>query len=163
MARPTTYTAKKAAEILGRVSKGEPLAAVCRGANMPAVRTVSDWRRAHIEFDKDFLEAREDGYDALAAEALRIADTPKLGKRTKKTADGIEVVTEDMLGHRRLQVETRLKLLAKWSKRYRENVTLSGDEDSPLMQASDAQISQRLAVLMAKATGAAQGEGSTDA
>ena len=48
---------------------------------------------------------------------LEIADTPVEGSRTKTTDKGNEVTTEDMLGHRRLQVETRLKLLAKWRTR----------------------------------------------
>jgi hypothetical protein len=39
----------------------------------------------------------------------------------------------DMLGHRKLQVETRLKLLAKFNpKKYGDALKLSGDKENPL-------------------------------
>jgi hypothetical protein len=76
--------------------------------------------------------AREEGFDAIAAECLEIADTPLVGAKIKKRGDGIEETREDMLGHRKLQIETRLKLLAKWDpKRYGDkidvNATHSGE------------------------------------
>jgi len=112
-------------EICDRLSKGEPLASICRDEKMPEVRTVSDWKTAHPEFSADFTRAREDGFDALAAEALEIANTPVEGIIEKTTDKGVEVTREDMLGHRRLQIETRLKLLAKWSpKKYGEKLDI---------------------------------------
>jgi hypothetical protein len=144
MPQPSTYTEELAAEIVRRLSTGEPLAVICRDAHMPAVRTVSDWKRDHPEFGVAFGEAREDGADAIAADCLRIADTPMVGLVEKverlakpREKDGPEdapteyelVVTEtrreDMLGHRKLQVETRLKLLAKWDpRRYGDRTAL---------------------------------------
>lgn len=123
--RPSKYSEELAAEICARLSNGEPLASICRDEHMPEVRTVSDWKKAHDSFAADFARAREEGFDALAAEALAIADTPAEGIRIKDGKDGREITTEDMLGHRRLQVETRLKLLAKWCpKKYGEKVEL---------------------------------------
>lgn len=50
--------------------------------------------------------------------------------RTKNTPNGLETWTEDMLGHRRLQIESRLKLLAKWDpKRYGEKSEQSGNQE----------------------------------
>ena len=47
-------------------------------------------------------------------------------KRIKTSKDGTETVVEDMLGHRKLQIETRLKLLAKWDpKRYGKKLDLN--------------------------------------
>lgn len=93
---------------------------------MPAVRTVSDWKDAHVGFSADFARARDDGFDAIAAECLAIANTPMDGVRTEIGDDGkTKEVREDMLGHRRLQIETRLKLLAKWDpKRYGERTAI---------------------------------------
>ena len=112
--RPSKYSEALAREICARLSKGEPLAKICRDLHMPEVRTVSDWRRDHAGFSADIARAREDGADALAAECLEIADTPLLGTIKTSKEWGVEVKTEDMLGHRKLQIETRLKLLAKW-------------------------------------------------
>ena len=65
---------------------------------------------------------------------MRIADTPVVGEETTEKANGdTETRKGDMLGHRKLQIETRLKLLAKWDpKRYGERTTLAGDPDNPL-------------------------------
>jgi len=54
---------------------------------------------------------------------------------TVTTDDGEKktVREEDMLGHRKLQIETRLKLLAKWNpKKYGERVQVAGDAENPL-------------------------------
>lgn len=70
---------------------------------------------ADPEFATRFARARERGADAIAHEALEIADNPVEGVRTETGGkDGTKEIREDMLGHRKLQIETRLKLLAKW-------------------------------------------------
>lgn len=122
--RQSTFDAAKAALICERLSKGEPLAWICRDSGMPKVRTVSDWKTANEEFAADFARARDDGFDALAASCLEIANTPLEGIRMEVGDDGkTKEVREDMLGHRKLQIETRLKLLARWDpKRYGEKI-----------------------------------------
>ena len=125
--RPTIRTPLIVDTILERVTAGEPLAQVLRSEGMPGVSTFYAWLEKDEELSGRFARAREFGADAIAAEALRIADTPVDGVRRKETEDGVEVTTEDMLGHRRLQVETRLKLLAKWDpKRYGDKVQVDG-------------------------------------
>lgn len=112
---PSTYTQSLADEIVDWVSEGKPLRAYCRQAGKPGKSTITDWRKAHPEFDEAFKVARGLGADALAEEALMIADTPMLGEIVRESEkEGRTVTQEDMLGHRKLQVETRLKLLAKW-------------------------------------------------
>lgn len=128
--RPSIYTPELADDICERLSCGEPLAHICARPGMPAVRTVSDWKTAHEDFSANFVRARDDGFDALAAECLRISNTPETGVETVTRADGVVETREgDMLGHRKLQIETRLKLLAKWDpKRYgeRQQLDLAG-------------------------------------
>lgn len=142
---PTDYTEEAAREICERLSGGEPLAWICKDAHMPAVRTVSHWKQAHPEFRASFRVARKVGYDAIAAQALKIADTPKMGRRVEIDAEGKErVIKEDMLGHRRLQVETRLKLLAKWDwERYgdRSRQEVTGAGGGPVKTESKADVS----------------------
>lgn len=129
------YTDELAAEICRRIGEGETLQSICRQEGMPAVRTVNDWTVEFPSFGAEFARARVRGFDAIAAETMRIADTPLVGEETTEKANGdVEIRKADMLGHRKLQIETRLKLLAKWDpKRYGERTTIAGDPDNPLV------------------------------
>lgn len=123
--RPSRFSPAVAAEIVEKLSKGIPMAEICRPARMPAVRTANDWMSANEAFSASIARARADGFDMIAADCLKIADTQKCGKIVKRGPDGTTTTTEDMLGHRKLQIETRLKLLAKWDpKRYGEKLDL---------------------------------------
>lgn len=113
--RPSTRTQAIDDEIIERLSCGETLRSICRDAHMPAWQTVYLWKRTDEDFAERFARARDDGHDAIAEQALEIADTPVTGERVEEDDKGVKVVREDMLGHRKLQVETRLKLLAKWN------------------------------------------------
>ncbi|KQP36126.1 hypothetical protein ASF44_16285 [Pseudorhodoferax sp. Leaf274] len=110
------------------------MASICRDESMPAVRTVGDWKDANPAFAASIARAREEGFDALAAECLEIANTPLEGiESTTKPNGDVEEKRGDMLGHRKLQIETRLKLLAKWDpKRYGDKMQIAGDPDAPL-------------------------------
>lgn len=122
--RPSKFTHELAAEICERLSDGEPLAQICRDEHMPCVRTVDFWREKDAEFFSAIARARARGFDAIAADTLRIADTPEEGVETIETEEGTTVKRGDMLGHRKLQIDTRLKLLAKWDpKRYGDKIT----------------------------------------
>ena len=131
--RPSLYSLALGQKICARLAKGEPLAQICRDEGMPGVQTVSDWKDRHPEFSVMIVRAREEGFDALAAECLAIANTPLEGVETTTKDDGrIEEKRSDMLGHRKLQIETRLKLLAKWDpKRYGEKLAIGGDAEAP--------------------------------
>jgi hypothetical protein len=120
MGRRSTFDQAIADEICDRLSVGETLVSICEGARMPARQTVSDWCQAHTDFAGQFARARDRGFDAIAAECLQIADETEEGIETTEKPDGsVETKRGDMLGHRKLRIETRLKLLAKWDpKRY---------------------------------------------
>lgn len=139
------FTAELAEEICDWIADGNTLRAFCRQPGKPSFKTVYRWMEANKEFQTAMELARQVGFDAIADEALQIADTPEYG--TVKTVEGggdggeggkdsdckVTVRNEDMLGHRKLRVETRLKLLAKWHpKKYGERTTLAGDPDAPL-------------------------------
>lgn len=134
MGRHTTFTQKAADEIVDRLSKGEPLAWICNDDHLPAVRTVSAWRSANETFDADFARARDEGFDAIALDALHIADDN--GKDTRYTKDGAEVADSEWISRSKLRVDTRLKLLAKWDpKRYGDKIAHVGGDpatDSPI-------------------------------
>lgn len=118
-------------EICLRISSGETLRAICREEDKPTWVSVYRWLDADSEFKLRFTHARELGFDAIAEEALAIADTPQEGVKFENGPLGSKEVREDMLGHRKLQIETRLKLLAKWSpKKYGEKVDHTSSDGS---------------------------------
>jgi hypothetical protein len=88
--------------ICARLAEGTPLTVICRDADMPSVMTVWRWQDEDEAIALAIARAREVGGDAIADAALAIAD-----ERAEDPAS------------RRVMVETRLKLLAKWHpKRY---------------------------------------------
>lgn len=128
MGRQSTFNEKDAAEIVARLSKGEPLTHICADDWMPCDDTVRNWAAANPEFARDIARAREAGFDRIALDALAIADETE--HDTKKGADGQDICNSEWISRSRLRVETRLKLLAKWDpKRYGDKVAVVGGEE----------------------------------
>ena len=125
-------------EIVERVSNGETLRAVCRDIDL-SWRSAYDWVNDDPIFASRLARARDLGYDCIAEQALLIADTPVDGRKVVETDDGKMVYTrEDMLGHRKLQIETRLKLLAVWNpSKYGLKTVISGDKDGAAIKTED--------------------------
>jgi hypothetical protein len=153
--RPSKYTPELVAEICHRISTGEPLRQICRDVHMPHWTQVYEWLSRDEGLSLQVARAREAGYDAMAEEALEIADTPRLGvKRVLNSGagedeDSVTVTEEDMLGHRKLQIETRLKLLACWNpKKYGNKVQHAGDAENPLKVEVQSEADAYLAVLL---------------
>lgn len=121
--RPSKYTPELIDEIAARLSKGEPLAAICRDDHMPHPSTVRDWMEAREDVSRAIARGREDGEDWLMAECLNIADS-----RTEKTTFG--GFDGGHIQEKKLRIETRLKLLAKWNpKKYGDKLDVtSGGE-----------------------------------
>jgi len=132
--RPSKYSSAIAQEICEGLAEGTPLREICRRDHMPEWRTVYDWMGRDDALSAAIARARDIGYDKMAEECLQIADTPVQGSKIVETDDGKVMYTrEDMLGHRKLQIETRLKLLAKFNpKKYGDRAILAGDADNPL-------------------------------
>jgi ethanolamine ammonia-lyase small subunit len=131
--RPTKYTPAVFEEILVRLTEGEPLRQICRDEHIPAWRTIYSWLAADKDLSARFAHARDLGMDAIFEDALAIADNPLYGFKTTESDKGSYVTREDMLGHRKLQIETRFKMLSKWNpKKYGDKQIISGDADSPL-------------------------------
>lgn len=131
--RPSSYDPVIAQQICELLSEGVPLRVICRMEGMPAWRNVYFWMARDADLSAHIARAREVGYDNIAEECLQIADTPQLGEELSENTDdkGVKTVTVkkvDMLGHRKLQIETRLKLLAKWRpEKYGDKTVITGD------------------------------------
>lgn len=116
--RPSKYSKELIADICERLSNGEPLAAICRDEGMPDPSTVWDWQQNKPEVSQAIARAREIGEEVIAAECLDIADD-----------------LQDHPASRRVRVETRLKLLAKWNpKKWGEKVAIGGADGLPPMR-----------------------------
>jgi hypothetical protein len=99
-------------------------------------------------FSASIARARDIGYDALAEECLLIADTPQFGQKQVMTDEGTATTIEDMLGHRKLQIETRLKLLAKFHPtKYGDKLGLHGVEGAAAIKTEDTNANKFLEVI----------------
>lgn len=153
--RPSKNTPELRQEIIDRLSKGEPLAQICRDEWMPAWRTVYDWIDADAEFSAGIARGRQLGYDVIAQDCITIADDGTNDYMKKLADDGNEAALAYNAEHvqrSKLRVETRLKLLAKWDpKRYGERQQVDVNDVTPPKPIDE--VRARIAELMAKANG----------
>lgn len=138
--RPSIFTDEKLEEICDRLCNGEPLAQICRDEGMPAARTVREWVEKHPNISAAIARARESGEEWLAAECLLIAKTPQMGVTIiEKPNEAGELVvverrTADMTRHREMNIDIRLKLLAKWNpKKWGDKLEHSGNDAAPFV------------------------------
>ena len=102
-------------ELVMWISEGKTLRAFCRQSGYPSKSTIYNVLDSDSELSGRIARARDQGHDALAEECLEIADCAEDANIGK------------------LQVWTRLQLLAKWNpKKYGERTVLAGDADAPL-------------------------------
>ena len=135
------YSAKEKDAILESVatglSEGVPLRELCRKDGMPSFVAVYDWINASEEWTLRIARARESGADALAEECLSIADNASNDWMDNHNPDDPGYrLNGDHIQRSKLRIETRLKLLAKWSpKKYGDRTALevAGDGGGPLV------------------------------
>lgn len=121
--RPTNYNDELAAEICGRIARGESVRSITRDEQMPGLSTIYLWLNKHPKFVEQYTRAKEDSADALADDILHIADN-----------DGD--VQRD-----RLRVDARKWIASKLKpKKYGERLTHSGDEDNPIKHVGEIRI-----------------------
>ena len=129
MARPSLYTPEIVAEVCELLSAGITLEEIGRMNDMPSANTLHEWKNPNQKSDlipdsvsEDIARAREIGYDVIAARTRETART-----RGDSTGD----VQRD-----KLIIETDLKLLAKWTKKYadKSSVELAGVDGKPIEQ-----------------------------
>jgi hypothetical protein len=100
-------------EMKQRITDGETLLQVSQALNVPHGLFAS-WiedEPTRMEMYKAALRVRADG---LLHAALTTAANTQAGQTVKEGPDGTVITTEDMLGHRKLIVDTNLKVAARW-------------------------------------------------
>lgn len=154
MGRQHCYTREIADIICDRLAAGESLRAICRTPGMPCRASVAKWVVDDFDgFGERHARARALGLDEMADEILEICDTPQEGTETEDDGEKVKVRTGDMLGHRRLQVDTRKWVLSKLApKKYGDKtaVELTGAEGGPV-EISDVARAAKIEAILAAA------------
>jgi hypothetical protein len=126
------------AEIVAWLSEGKTLRDYCKSReDLPSYPTIFAWLDQDKQFAIDYARGREVGFEILAEEALHIADNTRMGRKIVTNSGGdddvMTVTEEDMLGHRKLQIDTRMRLLKAWHpKKYGDRTVVAGDDEAPL-------------------------------
>ena len=100
---------------------------------MPAWRTVYDWIVAEPDFAARIAHARDLGYDAIAEDTLKIADDAT-NDYMERQGDAVAYhFNGEHVQRSKLRIETRLKLLAKWSpKKYGDKLDIDAKHSGSL-------------------------------
>lgn len=127
--RPSTYTQELADRICEELALGQSMRTVCAMDGMPAMSSVFKWLRENPAFSEQYEKAKAESADAMAEDLLHIADTPVMGEiKTIKPDGTVEIKQDEMLGHRRLQVDARKWLMAKMKpKKYGEKLDVTSE------------------------------------
>ena len=130
------------AEVCARLSKGETLRSICRSPGLVSYGAIYNWVEQSEDYRSRIAQARDIGYDVISEQTLDIADDGSNDwmERNDPSNPGYALNGEHVQ-RSKLRVETRLKLLAKWSpKKYGDKTTteIVGDASRPLAIQMDA-------------------------
>jgi hypothetical protein len=121
--------------LIAWLSEGNTLMDFCRVEVHPSFRTIYNWQAEDPVFDANIARARDIGHDAISEESLQLADKEPLAVFDEA---GNKRYDPGSIAWRKMQIETRLKLLAKWNpKKYGDKTVLAGDPEAPLNIAVD--------------------------
>ncbi len=132
---PSKRTPEVESRILSALRAGTPLAVVCREDGMPHPTTWNDWCAADPALKIAHERARDEGFDAIAADSLEIMDAPPERYMTEQG----ERIDPASVAWAKARAEQRLKLLAKWDpRRYGDKLetTLQGPNGGPIQSQS---------------------------
>jgi hypothetical protein len=133
---------------LDALVSGQTLSDFCLQPGRPDRRTITRWVAADPVLQARFTEARHLGHDVIAEATLQLADAP-----LPAGPDGR--IDPALVQQRRLQVDTRLRLLAKWdTARYGDKVQVRGAGRGALDAApamSDEECAVQIEALFARA------------
>ena len=119
------YSNVLALKICELVVEGKSLRWICNQDGMPAPRIVFTWLEKHPAFAQQYVRAQKMQLTLMGDEIIELADTPMIGQRLKKKADGtVEQIAGDNVERSKLRVDARKWVLSKLlPKKYGDKVT----------------------------------------
>ena len=110
-------------DILARIEQGESLLQILKDDGMPNRVTFFVWMKETDEKTNNYAKAMESRQEKLFDEILEIAYQTEEGETIKSTMHGIETTTSDMLGHRRLKIDSLKWVLSRMNpKKYGDKI-----------------------------------------
>jgi hypothetical protein len=103
--------ADKLEDICNEIAEGKSLRRVCREMGLKE-SSVRYWLNKEADAFAHSARARELGCDALADECIDIADDPEIPADVK-----------------RIRIDTRIRLIGKWSQRYDDKLTINSKSE----------------------------------
>jgi hypothetical protein len=134
---PLDVVAALKLEICRRISEGEYLSQILRSRpGLPVRAEIWNWLKDDASFRESYAAARELGFDALADEIIRIADTPEMLEELEYGADDkvLRKRISDATRHRQMRIHARMWVLARWAPhRYGDRVALTNQPGENLV------------------------------
>lgn len=126
--------------LVAHLESGGSLRSWCALPGNPSASTVRSWASASKEIGDALRIAEESRCDAIAEECLAIAD--------EEPVDSKGQVDSSTVAWARLRVDTRMRLLSKWSRRYGDKVQVGGDDSGRPIVLTDAERAAKIESLM---------------
>ena len=113
--RPTKYDKDIAEKICSKIASGKSVRSIVKDKKMPSSSTIFRWLldEEKKEFWEQYEKARNIQAELIFEELIEIADNPEEGVEVWTEDGRIKIKKGDMLGHRRLKVDTRKWYLSK--------------------------------------------------
>lgn len=118
-------------KVIKELEKGTPLRQILNTPGMPTRSRFYDWLDKNESFQERYTRAKDLAASALYDKMLEIASTPMLGETVEHGPNGVKITQADMLGHRRLLLDTiKWRLTKEAPKKYGDklDVTTGGDK-----------------------------------
>ena len=153
--------------ICERLANGEPLLQICRTPGFPSksvvYRAIDEKENAYDEaFAGCFARARSEGFDAIAEGTIEIADESRNDWMDGADQEDPGVKAYKFNGEHvqrsKLRIETRLKLLAKWSPKYAEKLDLRHSGEIATRELSDVERQARILSFLSQARSVKAGD-----
>jgi len=115
-------------KVLQKLSAGVSLRQFIGTAGFPSRYALYSWLDRDEKLQERFARAQSMGDEVLFEETLEIARTPLPGQIIEDGPNGVTIKTADMLGHRKLLIETIDKILARRQPRkYGNKIDITSD------------------------------------
>jgi hypothetical protein len=127
------YSEKLAQEICERISCGELLIKICLDEHLPTMRRVTQWLKAHDEFNALYAESLRDRLNVFEEEVIKIADDATHDfKEVLRNGIKVRVLDGEAIARAKLRVEVRFRhLKAGRPQKWGDISTLNLNTDDP--------------------------------